>query len=490
MVLLVVASMFSWVDSIAINESAYLVSCYQATNTNLTGAAYCSHVSWGSANLYSKQQYTVYNPGQPLSDTQQSELARQMSADLLSASAPSADCKQVMQWFTCSDAFPYCPISGASASSVSYLPTCRFHCDLAKSLCAADSLDCSGYANGNCNLYVPTGYFLIPPDQGPTDSLAGIYLYFVGFWAACFVIWFVMFLVYCSKPIPPPVPAMGLVYAFRACACFVTGRFWEHCSSYLGMCTFEEAYTAMTILQALEACVYMVVVYVVRNVAFTTKLTLQDTAAAWFLDLVFFIISYALRSVIIRAPTAYWIVMISLLYFFIFYTIVSVASHEWRRMLAICERLTDTMPAHITKQIRLKAYLHEHLMVVSLLLLALEITCQSMFALNVPVRTLLLFYEVTVAILLVYMGWLFRPRKWSPFFYLEPAATAAATNAIRPISVLRVQGMQGDEDNDKQPQDTPFEVELTPLLRDTNNSGDRHRISMLRQPDGDLQIGL
>ncbi|RYY84979.1 hypothetical protein EON63_08190 [archaeon] len=77
----------------------------------------------------------------------------------------SDSCTTAVQWLTCAEAFPFCPVESLSMSAVTYLLPCKWHCDYVNKVCGVH-LDCSGYHKfTTCSVYVPDGYFYIPPEK-------------------------------------------------------------------------------------------------------------------------------------------------------------------------------------------------------------------------------------------------------------------------------------------------------------------------------------
>lgn len=235
------------------------------------------------------------------------------------------------------------------------------------------------------------------------------------------MVWLIIYKWYRVKPIPSAISALGFIFILRLVSCSVGYWFWEGCASFAGLCEIDKAYDTLAILQALEALQYMVLVFLTRNMPVVSDLSIQEISAAWFLDLIFFVISFALRAVILRAPSLYWIVMTSLLYFFVFYTMVSLAVHEWKRGKLQYERIMIHAPPEVKDASRMKYNIQSALLTVIVLLLAVEACTQTMFALEVSIQILLFFYELSLVCLFMGLFYFLRPRRWSPFYFMEPA---------------------------------------------------------------------
>ena len=82
-----------------------------------------------------------------------------------SATSKLSPCLDALRQLSCLLFFPECEQSAASFSSIEPYPTCTIMCTIAQKACG--KLDCSYFSNSNhgqCSLYIPTGYLILPPD--------------------------------------------------------------------------------------------------------------------------------------------------------------------------------------------------------------------------------------------------------------------------------------------------------------------------------------
>jgi hypothetical protein len=153
--------------------NGYETTCYGAKLVQTQQAGFCSMVNWQTVNLYSTSSvdFTVFNPGSPLTMDQQDSVAQSISEKIIatSTSKVSRACEDAVRRFACVTAFAYCPQIGSSFSSTSFTPPCKAQCEQVKSICKSSALSlptdpvlvqitCDAYQeNHNCMLHVPEG---------------------------------------------------------------------------------------------------------------------------------------------------------------------------------------------------------------------------------------------------------------------------------------------------------------------------------------------
>lgn len=164
-------------------------SCFDARIVD-NSQRYCAMASWTAAHIYASENFTNYDPGPPLSDLMQNNLAANVYAGFTHSydKALSIECSQALTRLACVTAFPECSLSGNSVSSISYYLPCKLQCEQANARCPFTT-DCTQYPSTNCMLSVPVGYFVIDPDSGPFEPLEYIYAISLAFWTIFAVTW-------------------------------------------------------------------------------------------------------------------------------------------------------------------------------------------------------------------------------------------------------------------------------------------------------------
>lgn len=164
--LIILAICVCYCGASLVYNSSYILSCYQAGNSGLQKPDLCSSATWRTARLYDSP-LSIYSEDAPYSPSVQNEFAQKVYDEimLLGQDTDSDSCTTAIQWLTCAEAFPFCPVPSLSMSSITYLLPCKWHCNYVTKLCGVE-LDCSGYNDfSTCSIYVPDGYFYIPPEK-------------------------------------------------------------------------------------------------------------------------------------------------------------------------------------------------------------------------------------------------------------------------------------------------------------------------------------
>jgi hypothetical protein len=165
-------------------------SCMNARFVDNLQGSYCSDASWTSAYIYAAANFSDYNTGTPLSDSQQNNLAKNIFNDFRGGHQQTlgSECKDALQRLACVTAFPECPLPGSSESSISYFRPCRLQCEQANARCPF-TVNCNKYPSTNCMLQLPSGYFIIDPKSGPFEPLVVIYAISLSFWVIFAIAW-------------------------------------------------------------------------------------------------------------------------------------------------------------------------------------------------------------------------------------------------------------------------------------------------------------
>ena len=211
-------------------ENGVVVSCLNS-KVNPNPSSYCDFVSWSSANIYPATNFSYFAPPVPMSISNQNNYAVYLQSKLAAGgSTSSGACNTALKSLACVTAFPECPLSGTSISSVAYFTPCRLHCDQVNKQCPF-SLNCNSYSVEDCMLYVPSGYFVLSPSQGPYTSLPILYGFVLATWFVMTVIWnFLTFIVYKDTC----VLLCRAVSGIPVIKCFVLvfgASFWSTCVS-------------------------------------------------------------------------------------------------------------------------------------------------------------------------------------------------------------------------------------------------------------------
>lgn len=171
------------------------LSCYRAKLPHHLD--FCNMVDWAVARAFPTERFSVYEPMGEISVKEQDDYAKYMYNRHSLRNQPSI-CQSAMKRFYCSQVFPECINSGDTTSSNSYLPTCKNQC-LQMNSCSFD-LDCSSLATSNCQVLVPSGYFILDQERGPYTPLPKFYLAVLVFWVLLACVWNFIAYFMCKGP--------------------------------------------------------------------------------------------------------------------------------------------------------------------------------------------------------------------------------------------------------------------------------------------------
>lgn len=118
--------------------------------------------------------------------------------------------------------------------------------------------------------------------------------------------------------------------------------------------------------------------------------------------------------------TGYWI-LVTLLYASMYGAIFYHLQYELFKVHFHVSFLRPTMASNITGPLREKYFMFQCFLGLVASSFILEIICQVMVAKGVQYYSVLSLYEVISLIIITSIGWLFRPRELSPFFFMIPA---------------------------------------------------------------------
>eukprot|EP01031_Cornospumella_fuschlensis_P037140 gene37140-45082_t len=386
--------------------SITLISLILAGNSQLEKPDLCASATWRTARLYNSP-VSLYSEAAPYPPSYQNELAQKKYDEIMAMGevTDSDSCTTAVQWLTCASAFPYCPVSSLSMSAISYLLPCKWHCDYLNKLCNLD-LDCANYLDfTTCTIYVPDGYFYIPPEKGSLATIPKLYLALVLIYAIFLMIFLTMYLFYAKirrKPQPVPVGAMILLLAARGTSCYVLYYFWNQCSYHDGMCQFDRAYVTLAIVQFLEAIVYLVLSFQAKFLATYTNTSRQlEFRGTYMCCAYFYIMVVVSRRWCLRAPNDFYIFFMVSGYAVLFYNMVYKHREDNVFMYSQLAYINDRTNAQTVDQMKHKTRVSYVYFYIALLLLAIEITCQTMFVnINMHTYTLIAFYEISILVIM------------------------------------------------------------------------------------------
>lgn len=137
---------------------------------------------------------------------------------------------------------------------------------------------------------------------------------------------------------------------------------------------------------------------------------------------VFFAVSISVSAFIVQAPSLAWIVFTSIIYISLYAHFVALISMQIRNLRGISQKLTADMPQELIAPIHEKEFAFKVFFFLLLGFIGVEVCSQCMYAMEyISMETLVIAHEGPSWLLMAAMCWFFRPRKFSPYYFMLPA---------------------------------------------------------------------
>lgn len=145
-------------------------------------------------------------------------------------------CEESAKRFACVQAFPECPFPGSSVSSISYFLPCRAQCEQMKKSCGY-SPNCDHFPRKDCALYLPEGFFPLNDDQGPYESLTGLYSFVLAAWILMTFGWCYATYVTYRETAMAMCRFVAVMPLLKSLTVMLGTLFWATCNGW-GMCSY------------------------------------------------------------------------------------------------------------------------------------------------------------------------------------------------------------------------------------------------------------
>lgn len=277
-----------------------------------------------------------------------------------------------------------------------------------------------------------------------------LYAAFIAIWGASALGWGIWAYIYRQYSTPKFVLLIGLIFLLRFSIALVCRSFWLDCSEYLYICDSAIFGYTVPLLRLLETSKFMLnrfwwlwlfllliywlrissylvqffaLLLLTRGIAVTRpSLLFSEYFCAIVSSFVFFAVSISVSAFIAQAPSIAWIVFTTIIYVLLYVHLLSLISIQIRHLRGISSKLTGDMPADIIAPIKEKEFAFKVFFFLLIGFITIEISGQCMYALSyISMESLVIGYEVPSWVLLFALGWYFRPRKYSPYFFMLPA---------------------------------------------------------------------
>eukprot|EP00602_Paraphysomonas_sp_CaronLab_P000814 CAMPEP_0185029002 /NCGR_PEP_ID=MMETSP1103-20130426/15091_1 /TAXON_ID=36769 /ORGANISM="Paraphysomonas bandaiensis, Strain Caron Lab Isolate" /LENGTH=504 /DNA_ID=CAMNT_0027563601 /DNA_START=64 /DNA_END=1578 /DNA_ORIENTATION=+ len=457
------------------------LSCDDARDVDVS---FCDMVNWQAAHAYDASNFSLYYPGNPLTAAEQDSYARALYKSMRSeVTSTRPSCKNALKRLACANVFSECPESGDSISSISYFPTCALQCQLAENFCS-QAMDCSNYTTGNCMVILPPGFFVLSQEQGPYYQLPGIYGAVLGAWIIITTYWHVAaFILYKDSSVVickaiSTIPVVKVLVLILGVSFWATCEKWKMCSFWLGVSLIN---THLVFETGMMVCFLLIA----KGWSITRD---NFSANEWRGIIMSMSAFYMCNSIILVLESSvldqrgFWIAN-TLLYGLMYLYIILNVQSQLRLLTSQVQLLGDDVPQPIAGPLRMKHRMYIFFLVLVLLNISFEVYLHSLLASSGKMWKVLLVYEVSNLLILGTVGYIFRPREYSPFFFMVQATMN--DNRTRPIPLI-----EGTEDSGND-----AEIELSPLLQSQNSDPSRvspntAKMVLIRNPNNTMTVGV
>jgi len=192
---------------------------------------------------------------------------------------------------------------------------------------------------------------------------------------------------------------------------------------------------------------------------------------------------YMSNSIILVLDTSilpqngFWVanaILYGFMYWYIFHSVL-------KQLIVLRDQVSllgDDMPVDIIRPLRMKYLMYQCFVAVVFVSMTMEVCAHSLLYSDGRMWVVLLAYEISNVIILFSLGWTFRPREYSPFFFMIPARLT--DDRTRPIPVL--------EANDEAVDDA--EVELMSLMQAEDVVFAPSKMIIVRNPSQSVTVGI
>jgi hypothetical protein len=367
-------------------------------------------------------------------------------------------------------------------------PLCRLQCLQAENFCG-EAFDCTSFTSENCMMFLPTGYFLLDPKQGPYDHLSVVYSVCLAGWVIIALGWHIgAFYLYKDSSViickaVSTLPLVKVVVLIIGTAFWTTCEEWEMCSFWLGVSLIN---THLVYETGVMVCLLLI--------AKGWSITRENFSANEWRGIIISMSAFYMSNSIILVLEAsvltkqgFWIAC-TILYGMMYLYIVQSASSQILLMKRQVDLLASAgeVPDAIGWPLRSKYYMYIFFLFLVLCSICLEISLHALLNNYGKMWLVLAVYEICGLVICGTIFFVFRPRDHSPFFFMVPATLH--DTRTRPIPIIE----GTDDDSDM------AEIEISPLLgahrnvnRSMNSNHDRNdKMVIVRNPGGDVMVGM
>ena len=447
--------------------------------------SFCFMIDWRTARAYDKAVYNVYEPSNELQDIEQDRYARYLY-DSYEPSGETPECRNALRRTICAEVFPECIEEGSSTSGVAYYETCKAQCDQLSSCSFSYKNECAGFPTDNCFILVAPGYFVLDPQNGPYEALPSIYGGVLAVWFLMAAVWHYITFYMFRDAGALVCRAIAGIPLIKIAAVVLGVAFWATCETW-GMCSFWLSVAYVNTNLIFDTCLIGAFMILAKGWSITRQVVPPHE---WRSVLILMSVFYLANSINLVLETAvyttqgYWIaniVVYGLVYSYICHS-VYIQLKSLREQVAPFK--TGNLPLEIVGPLKMKYRMYVMYLLLVLAFISIEILTHSLLFTDNSVAIGLCYFEFAQIILILIMGFFFRPREFSPFFFM--VATTMNDERARPTPIVEVDLNRSFEDATED----ESEVDVTPLLQHSRISAPPAKMVFLKQMDGSVNLGV
>ena len=375
-------------------------------------------------------------------------------------------------------------MAATATSGIQYFPTCRLQCLQAENFCG-EKFACDEFVEENCMIYLPSGYFLLEPDQGPYDILPITYGICLGGWIIIALSWhYGAFYLYKDSPVIM-CKAVSTLPLVKVGVLVLGTSFWTTCQDWM-MCSFWLGVSLLNLHLVYETGLVICFLLIAMGWSITRD---NFSPLEWRVIIISMSSFYMTNSIILVLDSSsvlttrgYWIAC-TILYGAIYTFIVMGTIGQLRVLKDQVDvlRSAGDVPDAIGGPLHEKYYMYLIFLALVFCNIVLEISLHALLHKYGRMWIVLTIYEIFDLIICGLVFFIFRPREYSPFFFMAPATLN--DNRIRPIPIIEAL------DDDKE----SAEIEVAPLLGAHSRNSRHHgqdKMVIIRNPSGNVVVGM
>lgn len=421
-------------DILSYNISTLSLSCLAAETIDKKSLSFCNNlVEWKSARLYNSSSDGYYISGSPMSIKDQDIYAKYISyqylyngnTEIAIQSFQNNDesklqslpyqCNNLLKAISCIKAFPSCPISGTTISSVSYLRPCKLQCQQLQDRCQSSfTVNCDNpieYPITNCAIHVLDGYFILSPQQGPYDHMSTLYAVIFACWISFAILWYFLAFIYFYQRCLQLSQAIILLPIVKTIVIAIGLAFWILCDKY-DMCSYWLGITFLNIHLVYETSQMLVFILIAKGWTVVHDILF---IAEWRIIIAIISLFYMINSILLVIQGSISIrdygICITLLYGYMYSYILYHTCSCLRIIHSYTSKFSSNMSGHITNPLKYKLNMYIYFLLLVFVSITIEIIVNILMSYpNTKFQLIMFIYEISNVIICFLMGYLFRPK--------------------------------------------------------------------------------